>query len=77
MSNPNRNQQIENNQPEMQGEAKTHTRNTNLKCKQNLKPNPIIMGKPQLTQLPNYQNYQNAIKVKTPTLSWIPFSTCD
>ena len=26
---------------------------------------PIIMGKPQLTQLPNYQNYQNAIKVKT------------
>ena len=23
------------------------------------------MGKPQLTQLPNYQNYQNAIKVKT------------
>ena len=30
------------------------------------------MGKPQLTQLPNYQNYQYAIKVKTPTLSWIP-----
>ena len=22
------------------------------------------MDKPQLTQLPNYQNYQNAIKVK-------------
>ena len=38
MSNPNRNQQIENNQPEMQREAKTHARNTNLKCKQNLKP---------------------------------------
>ena len=33
------------------------------------------MDKPQLTQLPNYQNYQNAIKVKTPPLSWIPFST--
>ena len=33
------------------------------------------MGKPQLTQLPNYQNYQNAIKVKTLTLSWILFST--
>ena len=25
------------------------------------------MGKSQLTQLPNYQNYQNAIKVKTLT----------
>ena len=33
------------------------------------------MDKPQLTQLPNYQNYQNAIKVKSPTLSWISFST--
>ena len=31
------------------------------------------MGKPQLIQLPNYQNYQNAINVKTPTISWIPF----
>ena len=30
-----------------------------------MQPNPIILGKPQLTQLPNYQNYQNAIKVKT------------
>ena len=30
------------------------------------------MGKPQLTQLPNYQNYQNAIKMKTPSISWIP-----
>ena len=29
------------------------------------------MSKPQLTQSLNYQNYQNAIKVKTPTLSWI------
>ena len=26
-------------------------------------PNQIIMGKPQPTQLPNYQNYQNAPKV--------------
>ena len=33
------------------------------------------MGKLQLTQLLNYQNYQNAIKVKTSTLSWTPFST--
>ena len=33
------------------------------------------MGKPQLIQLPNYQNYQNTIKVKTPTLFWIPFSS--
>jgi len=33
------------------------------------------MGKSQLTQLLNYQNYQNAIKVKTSTLSWIPFFT--
>ena len=32
-----------------------------------IQPNPIIMGKSQLTQLPNYQNYQNAIKVKTLT----------
>ena len=31
------------------------------------------MGKPQFTKLPNYQNYQNAINVKTPTISWIPF----
>ena len=29
-----------------------------------IQPNPIILGKPQLAQLPNYQNYQNAIKVK-------------
>ena len=31
------------------------------------------MGKPQLIQLPNYQNYQNAINVKTSTISWILF----
>ena len=38
-----------------------------------IQPNLIIMGKPQLTQLPNYQNYQNAIKVKMTILklwSW-------
>ena len=29
------------------------------------------MGKPQLTQLPNYQNYQNAIKVKMTILKII------
>ena len=27
-------------------------------------PKPIIMGKPQPTQLPNNQNYQNASKTK-------------
>ena len=26
--------------------------------------NPIIMDKPQLTQLPNYQNYQNVSRPK-------------
>ena len=32
------------------------------------------MGKPQLTQLPNYQNYQNAIKVKMTILKLcLPF----
>ena len=31
-------------------------------------PNLIIMGKPQPTQLPNYQNYQNATKMKITNL---------
>ena len=38
MSNPDRNQQIENNQLGMQREAETHAWNTNLKRKKNLKP---------------------------------------
>ena len=36
---------------------KTHSSNQ-------IQPDPIIMDKPQPTQLPNYQNNQNATKVK-------------
>ena len=34
--------------------------------------NPIIMGKPQPIQLPNYQNYQNDPKVKNSNLTTPP-----
>ena len=48
---------------------KTHL--TNL-FRTQTQPNPIIMGKPQLTQLPNYQNYQNTPKVKNSILTTPP-----
>ena len=35
-------------------------------------PNPIIMGKPQPTQLPYYENYQNSPKVKNSNLTAPP-----
>ena len=34
----------------------------------------FFLGKPQLTQLPIYQNYQNAIKVKAQHFLEFPFS---
>ena len=36
-----------------------------------IQSNQIIMGKPQLTQLPNYQHYQNSIKVKMTILKFL------